>query len=140
MAQVTATRTTYTAAAKRWKHGWELHVDGVGVTQSKTLLDAEGMARDYIAIVLDVPEDSFAVEVKPEMGAGIDGELLTLQEADQAVAKAQQRATAQRESVTRALVAEGLSGREIAKLLGISPQRVSQLLSRVGLGRNRLVR
>mgnify|MGYP006139817877 CR=1 FL=1 len=28
--------------------GWELHIDGVGVTQSRTLRDAERTARSYI--------------------------------------------------------------------------------------------
>jgi hypothetical protein len=40
--------STYTVRAKRWKHGWELHIDGVGVTQSRNLDGAEKMVRDYI--------------------------------------------------------------------------------------------
>ena len=36
---------TYQVRAKRWEHGWELHIEGVGVTQSRTLWDAEDMAR-----------------------------------------------------------------------------------------------
>jgi hypothetical protein len=30
--------------ARRWAHGWELHIDGVGVTQSRTLASAERIA------------------------------------------------------------------------------------------------
>ena len=41
---------TYTVTAMRWKHGWELHIDGIGVTQSRSLADAESMVRDYLAI------------------------------------------------------------------------------------------
>ena len=41
-----ALMSTYTVRAKRWKHGWELHIDGVGVTQSRNLADA---AREAIA-------------------------------------------------------------------------------------------
>jgi hypothetical protein len=37
--------STYTVRAKRWKHGWELHTDGIGVTQSRNLDGAERMAR-----------------------------------------------------------------------------------------------
>lgn len=59
---------TYTARAKRWEHGWELHIDGVGVTQSHSLLEAEMMVRDYIALDLEVPTDSFNVEIEPELG------------------------------------------------------------------------
>jgi hypothetical protein len=29
--------STYIVRAKRWKHGWELRIDGVGVTQSRNL-------------------------------------------------------------------------------------------------------
>jgi hypothetical protein len=45
--------STYTVRAKRWKHGWELHVDGVGVTQSRNLDGAEQMVRDYIETLTD---------------------------------------------------------------------------------------
>jgi hypothetical protein len=57
---------TYSVRARPWEHGWELHIDGLGVTQSDTLRDAGMMARDYIALDLDVPEDSFEVDVSPE--------------------------------------------------------------------------
>lgn len=57
---------TYSVRARPWEHGWELHIDGLGVTQSRTLRDAGMMARDYIALDLDVPEDSFDVDVSPE--------------------------------------------------------------------------
>ena len=40
--------STYTVRATRWAHGWELHIDGVGVTQSRNLDGAEQMVRDYI--------------------------------------------------------------------------------------------
>ena len=39
---------TYTVTAKRWEHGWELHIHGVGVTQSRTVAGAEDMIRDYL--------------------------------------------------------------------------------------------
>jgi hypothetical protein len=38
----------YQVTAKRWERGWELHIDGVGVTQSRTVKDAEAMVRDYL--------------------------------------------------------------------------------------------
>ena len=30
----------YNVIAKRWEHGWELHIDGIGVTQSHLLSGA----------------------------------------------------------------------------------------------------
>jgi hypothetical protein len=53
--------TTYTVHAKRWARGWELHVDGVGVTQTHGLSAAEAMARSYIAMMREVDPDSFTV-------------------------------------------------------------------------------
>ena len=57
---------TYQVRAKRWEHGWELHIEGVGVTQSRTLWDAEDMARDLIARREDLPGDGFTVRITPE--------------------------------------------------------------------------
>jgi uncharacterized protein (DUF433 family) len=54
---------TYTVYAKRWGNGCELHVNGVGVTQSRGLDDAEAMARSYVATTTGVPAGSFAVAV-----------------------------------------------------------------------------
>jgi hypothetical protein len=62
------TRTQYTVVAKRWEQGWELHIEGVGVTQSDTLDDAELMARDLISIRTEVPADSFDVWITSELG------------------------------------------------------------------------
>jgi hypothetical protein len=53
MTATTADTNTYNVTAKRWKHGWELHIDGVGVTQSRTLDTAEQMVRDYIETLTD---------------------------------------------------------------------------------------
>lgn len=63
--------TTYTVRAKHWKRGWELHIEGLGVTQSKTLDDAEAMVRDYIALDTGAAPDSFAVEIVPKVSDGI---------------------------------------------------------------------
>src|SRR5262252_6792227 len=42
--------TTYRVTARRWKRGWELHIAGEGVTQSRSLAEADGMVRDYVAL------------------------------------------------------------------------------------------
>ncbi|TYK45104.1 hypothetical protein [Actinomadura decatromicini] len=57
--------TTYTVRPKRWDHGYELHIEGLGVTQVDDLSEAEETARDFIALDLEVPEDSFSVEIAP---------------------------------------------------------------------------
>jgi hypothetical protein len=132
-----ADMTSYTVLAKRWKRGWELHIDGVGVTQSRTLNDAEAMVRDYIALDTGASPDSFAVEILPEVGNGLDEKARAARKASAEADKAQHAAAAQSRDVARGLSDAGLSGREIAVVLRVSPQRVSQLLSpkpRVGKG------
>ena len=126
------TRETYTVRAKRWQNGWELHIDGprcIGVTQSRGLRSAERAARDYIALDLEVPEDSFDVAIEPEVG-GFLGDLL--KDARTAIAAAQDAlivaADKSREAVAK-LRADGMTQTEIAQVLRVSQQRVSQLLS-----------
>jgi hypothetical protein len=46
-------KKTYDVTAKRWKHGWELQIEDVGVTQSRTLATAEQTVRDYVETLLD---------------------------------------------------------------------------------------
>jgi hypothetical protein len=123
--------STYQVRAKRWAHGWELHIEGVGVTQSHTLRDAERMARDYIALDTDTDPASFDVKITPEIGGEL-GEMTAA--ARRAVAEAEEarRAAAVRSrDAARKLQGAGLSGRDIAAVLQVSPQRVSQLLKEV---------
>lgn len=44
-------RNGYQARAMRWSGGFELHIDGVGVTQCVDLADAEATGRSYLAIL-----------------------------------------------------------------------------------------
>jgi hypothetical protein len=61
-------RSVYRVAARRWSGGWELHIEGVGATQSYALDDAELMVRDRIALEFDVAPNGFGVEIVPELG------------------------------------------------------------------------
>ncbi|MGH3301872.1 MAG: hypothetical protein ACRDOK_09355 [Streptosporangiaceae bacterium] len=119
---------TYSVRARRWEHGWELHIADVGVTQSRSLWDADLMARDLISRRLGVPADSFAVSITPEIGGGLDERTRAAREAVSAADQAQRAAAAQSREMARSLRQAGLSGRDIAKVLDVSPQRVSQLL------------
>jgi hypothetical protein len=125
MAAVTA---KYQVRARRWARGWELHIDGVGVTQSASLADAESMVRDYIALDLDVEPDSFDVEITPEVGDDLDQAISDVRRKIAEAAKAQSRAAEESRALVRRLAAKGLSGKDTAHVLGVSPQRVSQLL------------
>lgn len=58
-----STRKVYTAEARPWAEGWELHIDGVGVTQCRGITDAASAVRDYISTLLELPATSFDVRV-----------------------------------------------------------------------------
>ena len=111
--------------ARPWEGGWELHIAGFGVTQSHSLAEAAGMVRDYIAddvadiasveiaFTYDVPDAVEAAEVRAEL--------------DELNASLTQAAAKSR-AIARRLKARNLRGADIAVVLGVSPQRVSQLL------------
>ncbi|MDX6738188.1 hypothetical protein [Actinocorallia sp. A-T 12471] len=119
----------YTVRALRWERGWELHIDGVGVTQVHRLTEAEAAARDYIALELDVPADAFSVLIVPSVGDGLDEEMRAAREATAAAQSAAAEAARSTRTVAYKLKREGLTGKEIATILHVSPQRVSQLLA-----------
>ncbi|HUY52532.1 MAG TPA: hypothetical protein VMV92_43665 [Streptosporangiaceae bacterium] len=119
---------TYKVRAKRWARGWELHIENLGATQSHTLRDAEMMARDYIELDTGEAAGSFNVEITPEIGAGLDGQVKAARAAVAAADVAQRQAAAQSRDTARRLQRAGLTGRDIAAVLQVSPQRVSQLL------------
>jgi hypothetical protein len=64
--------STYTVRAKRWKHGGELHIDGVGVTQSRNLDGAEQMVRDYVETLTDHDTTDDSIVIQPVVGGGLD--------------------------------------------------------------------
>ncbi len=119
-------KTTYNVTAKRWKHGWELHIDGVGVTQSRTLGTAEQMARDYIETLTDKDASGDTVVVAPEFGA-LDHEVRTVREQLAAADQQQQEARNSYRALAADLRAAGLSVSDTAAILGVSRGRVSQL-------------
>jgi DNA-directed RNA polymerase specialized sigma24 family protein len=120
--------STYTVRAKRWKHGWELHIDDVGVTQSRNLAGAEQMVRDYIETLTDHDTADDAVIIQPEVGGGLDEAADAAREAVTEAEQALRAAAARTRQVAQRLRREGLSGRDIAAILHVSAQRVSQLL------------
>lgn len=131
--------TTYTVRAKRWAHGWELHIADVGVTQSRSLAEAEQIVRDYIETLTDHDTAGDRVAITPEVGGGLDEATRAAREAVIAADRARRDAAVRLRQVARTLRHEaGLSGRDIASILHVSAQRVSQLLKPAGRNRTRV--
>lgn len=118
---------TYTATAAREGRWWVVTVPGVGVTQARSLRDAPAMARDLIAALEDVDVDTVSVDVRPDL----TGQLMAkVQKARQEAAEAAERqrlAAALSRDVVAELKATGINAGDVAAILGVSPQRVSQL-------------
>ena len=117
---------TYNVTAKRWKHGWELHIDGVGVTQSRTLDTAEQMVRDYIETLTDKDVSGDKVIITPDLGE-LDRKVTTVRELLAAADRQQQEARSSYRALAADLRAAGLSVSDTAAILGVSRGRVSQL-------------
>ncbi|MGH3245007.1 MAG: hypothetical protein ACRDOI_02150 [Trebonia sp.] len=120
--------TTYNVSARHWKRGWELHIDGVGVTQCRILAEAEAMVRDYVESLTGEDITNSVVLIAPEVGGGLDEQAQAAREAVVAADLATREAAAQSRKAARDLRDAGLSGRDIAAILRVSAQRVSQLL------------
>ena len=106
------------------------------LTQARSLARIEPMARDLVATILDAEEDAFGIEVDYDLPENI-GDLLCQARGAHAWLEAAQELWQERSAVAaRALAERGYSLRETATLLGLSHQRVDQLLGR-GVERER---
>lgn len=66
--QPDAPPAVYAVRAVPWEHGWELHVEGLGVTQVRSLDDAESQVRDYIETATGADPSTARIVVSPEEG------------------------------------------------------------------------
>jgi DNA-directed RNA polymerase specialized sigma subunit len=117
----------------RW---WMVRVPEIdGLTQARRLAEVETMAREFIALDQSVPLDDVSVVI---VSVRLPRQRELLESAD-AVKELRERATQLERAATQKarayakwLTAESIPVRDIAELLGISPQRVSQLANSAG--------
>jgi len=119
---------TVRVTARRWQHGWELWDADSGeiLTQSTTLADAAQEVRDYLATA-DPGDDQVAVTVTADLG-GVENDIC---ETARRMVEVQQESAELAErwrALAARLRAAGLSVRDTATAMGISPGRVSQLI------------
>lgn len=122
--------TAYQVNARRSGDWWALEVPELpGVfSQAKRLDKADQAAREAIAVMLDVePED---VEVSIDAQLPVDARE-ALEKVEEAKLKAEAAAEAERAAMQRAakVLTRDLSQRDASRFLGVSFQRVSQLLT-----------
>ena len=124
--------TVYAATATREGDWWVVIVPDVGATQVRRLSQASMMAADMVAAMLDVPRDTVAVAVTARVSREVDAKVKRARIAVKRASQAQRDAAACSRQVARELLESGLTGADAAEVLGVSPQRISQLVKADG--------
>lgn len=133
-----SSRKTYTAEAVRSGRWWAIRVPEVpGVfSQARNLQEVRAMATDAIALVLDVPADGFDVDLQVFLAATDDGRgsesVAAIVDVVEAKKEAADRAASEAaETMRRAaatLTGSGMTLRDAGEVLGVSYQRIQQLV------------
>ena len=123
---------TYRATVTREDGYWVAVVDGLrgGATETRTFAALEDEVRDLVAGLTDTDEDSFQLELElsDEMKRARDA-ILAMKRARESLAATRDEYEATQREAARTLHEEHLSARDSAKLIGVSHQRISQLLN-----------
>lgn len=118
--------SAYTATAAREGQWWVIDVGGVGVTQSRTLAEAHTWAQGLIEAVTGKADAD--VTVTPSLP---DGTIDRVRHAQTVMARAdadRRDAADEIREATRSMRRSGMSQKDVAVVLGVSRQRVAQLL------------
>lgn len=122
-------RPTYTAIIEP-NHGWwsirVAELPGV-FSQAKRLDRVDAMARDAIAMLLDVLPEAFDLIVREVLPPDVERAIASAREARADADARQEVASVRSREAVRTLTGLGLPQRDIGRLLDLSHQRVGQL-------------
>ncbi len=122
--------STYHVRVERDEKHWMLHVPEIGrVTEARNLREVEPMARDLIAVMEEIPPDSFDLEIDVVPPAAVAAHLERSKELSEQAATIRSSAAAESRKAALELHQDGVPLRDIGALLGISFQRAHQLVS-----------
>ncbi|OIN79195.1 hypothetical protein [Mycobacterium malmoense] len=121
----------YKVEVEREDRWWMVHIPEIdGLTQARRVDEIEDMARSYIAVDTDTPLSDVSVHVVsiriPKLG-DVAGETAFVKNARAVARKAEQDAVETTAACARRLTGAGIPVRDVAALLNVSPQRVSQI-------------
>lgn len=123
-------QTTYTARVERDGRFWLIHVPELDrYTQARNLREVEEMARDLVAVMLDVDPGSVVLDVQLVLPDVVREHLEAAERLRAESAAANTAAAAESRAAARELAALGMPIRDIGAALGISHQRAHQLVS-----------
>jgi predicted RNase H-like HicB family nuclease len=131
------TSETYTVVARRSGDRWAITVRELpGVfTQARRLDEIADTAKEAIGLFLELDPADVSVDVKLDLPDGLTEDLDALREAREAARRANEQLAVKQARVVEGLSRRGrLSLREVAAMLGISHQRVAQILEEPNAG------
>ena len=128
-------KCTYHAIAEREASHWVVRVTDlpqglVGVTQGRTWSEASRMVTDVVAMLLDVPEDSVKVVMRPadpDMAEAITRAEMAREEAETAA-----RAAAEALAAAARTLTGKVTVRDAGSMLGVSHQYIAKLAPKQG--------
>jgi predicted RNase H-like HicB family nuclease len=123
---------TYTARVRRSGAWWAIDVPELpGVySQARRLDRVESMSRDAIALYLDVDPTTLEIRVETNLPSDLRRDFDALGRLRAEADRVQAESSGAMRNLTHELLGRGLSVRDAATILGISHQRVSQLVRR----------
>jgi DNA-directed RNA polymerase sigma subunit (sigma70/sigma32) len=124
--------TSYRVTANRDGDWWSLVAADVGgrevASQSRRLDQADRAIREAIALVLDVDHDTFGLVITPDLRpAAVSDETLEVLDLRRELAELSDRARQRTPAAVAELRRAGLTVRDVAQLLGVTPSRISQI-------------
>jgi len=123
----------YTATITREGKWWMVHIPELdGVTQARRLSEAGRMAQEYVAVTLNVPIESVTVNVEVESVGpvkNIRARVSSIQTERAQAAELESKALAETTTLARELVSADVPLRDVGAVLGVSFQRVHQLVA-----------
>ena len=91
---------------------------------------AARIAREYISLIDGISDEStIDVEIRPQIENALGKEVIAARKAVHELAEQQREVATLSRAAAKDLAESGLSGADIAVVLAVSPQRVSQLLN-----------
>jgi DNA-directed RNA polymerase specialized sigma24 family protein len=130
VAQEVVAVTTYHVRVERGDRYWLVHVVELDRwTQARTLRDVEPMARDLIATMVGVKPDSVELATDIALPDKVTTHLKQAEQLREQSRQAQANAATEVREAARLLSEQGMSLRDVGAALGVSYQRVHQLLS-----------
>lgn len=117
--------STYNATVVREDRWWVITIEGVGATQARHLDQVQVQAAGLVEAMTG--EAGATIQARIELPAEAAAEMAEAKRLTEAAAQAQTDAAQRIRTAVRGLLAAGLPQVDVAEVLGVSRQRVTQL-------------